>query len=162
MRGDGGWDSAGAHLPRCLPARHGDRNRMTAPLRVVVVGAGPGGIGAATVAAEHGCQVTLLDDNPEAGGQIWRGFDPATAHAYPHGREFADWMRRFTASGAQFSPDSSIIDSPTAKVLRLEREGGSSTDVEFDRLILATGARERFLPFPGWTLPGVLGAGGLQ
>jgi NADPH-dependent 2,4-dienoyl-CoA reductase/sulfur reductase-like enzyme len=43
----------------------------------------------------------------------------------------------------------------------LERNGGSR-DLAFDRLILATGARERFLPFPGWALPGVMGAGGLQ
>jgi len=53
------------------------------------------------------------------------------------------------------------VDCPAPGSLRLERNG-ESTDVRFDRLILATGARERFLPFPGWTLPGVMGAGGLQ
>lgn len=135
---------------------------MTSSLRVVVVGAGPGGLAAAAVAAEHGCQVTLFDDNPAPGGQIWRGFDSATARAYPHGREFIAWMRRFAASSAIFSPQSSIVDSLAPNILRVECDGSQSMDIEFDRLILATGARERFLPFPGWTLPGVAGAGGLQ
>jgi NADPH-dependent 2,4-dienoyl-CoA reductase/sulfur reductase-like enzyme len=53
------------------------------------------------------------------------------------------------------------IDAPSQGLLRLERDG-ETKDLGFDNLILATGARERFLPFPGWTLPGVMGAGGLQ
>src|SRR5208337_2760509 len=53
------------------------------------------------------------------------------------------------------------VDRPASGVLRLER-GDEMRDVGFGNLIVATGARERFLPFPGWTLPGVMGAGGLQ
>jgi len=135
---------------------------MTSPLRVVVIGAGPAGLAAATVAAENGCQATLFDDNMAPGGQIWRGCDPAKAQASPHGHAFARWMRRFHASGAIFSPTSSVVDNPAPNVLRMERDSNGSMDIEFDRLILAPGARERFLPFPGWTLPGVTGAGGLQ
>ncbi len=56
---------------------------------------------------------------------------------------------------------SQVVDQPAANVLRLERDG-EVLDVGFGKLIVATGARERFLPFPGWTLPGVTGAGGLQ
>jgi len=134
---------------------------MTAPLRVVVVGAGPGGISAATVAAENACHVRLLDDNPAPGGQIWRGYKAGEASSYPHGREFAKWIRRFEASGARWEPESSVIDSPAPGTLRVER-AGRWEDVRWDRLVIATGARERFLPFPGWTLPGVMGAGGLQ
>src|SRR5262249_31016544 len=51
-----------------------------------------------------------------------------------------------------------VVGAPVPGVLVLD-EG---REVRYDRLILATGARERFLPFPGWTLPNVTGAGGLQ
>jgi NADPH-dependent 2,4-dienoyl-CoA reductase/sulfur reductase-like enzyme len=54
-----------------------------------------------------------------------------------------------------------VIDAPTAGRLVTEQDG-RLLQVDFDRLVLATGARERFLPFPGWTLPGILGVGGLQ
>jgi NADPH-dependent 2,4-dienoyl-CoA reductase/sulfur reductase-like enzyme len=53
------------------------------------------------------------------------------------------------------------IDAPAQGLLRLERND-ETRDISFNNLILATGARERFLPFPGWTLPGVMGEGGLQ
>jgi len=116
---------------------------------------------AATVAAEAGCRVVLLDESPKPGGQIWRGADPAEPHHSPQGRRFALWFSRLRASGAEFQPGSAVVDQPNPGVLRVERETGWQ-DVAYDRLILATGARELFLPFPGWTLPGVLGAGGLQ
>jgi NADPH-dependent 2,4-dienoyl-CoA reductase/sulfur reductase-like enzyme len=133
---------------------------MTAA-RVVVVGAGPAGIVAAAIAAECGCAVTLLDENPAPGGQIWRGYKAGAARSLPHEREFDAWARRLPASGAEIRPEASVVDCPAPGVLRVER-GGRWQDVEWDRLIVATGARERFLPFPGWTLPGVAGAGGLQ
>jgi D-hydroxyproline dehydrogenase subunit alpha len=134
---------------------------MTAQVRVVVVGAGPGGMAAAAVAAENGCAVRLLDENQGQGGQIWRGFKTNTASRSPHGHEFAKWMKRFEASGAACEPESAVVDSPGPGILRVER-CGQWQDVLWDRLVIATGARERFLPFPGWTLPGVMGAGGLQ
>ena len=128
---------------------------------VVVVGAGPGGIAAATVAAENGKRVCLLDDNAATGGQIWRGFRAETARKYPHGSGFLHWTSRLRRTDCAVWRGWQAIDSPRADVLRLEGNG-QIRDVEFGRLIVATGARERFLPFPGWTLPGVMGAGGLQ
>jgi D-hydroxyproline dehydrogenase subunit alpha len=142
---------------------------MSARFDVVVVGAGPGGMAAATVAAEAGCHVCLLDDNAAPGGQIWRGFKAETAHKYPHGRTFNEWAARFERSGCVVDQGWQVIDHPKPGLLRLERVDGRGNergedrrDVGFEKLILATGARERFLPFPGWTLPGVMGAGGLQ
>jgi D-hydroxyproline dehydrogenase subunit alpha len=134
---------------------------MTAPVRVVVVGAGPGGMAAAAVAAENGCQVRLLDENHGPGGQIWRGYKADSASNDPHSHEFAKWARRLEASGAAWEPGCSVVDSSTSGALRLERSDRWE-DVPWHRLVIATGARERFLPFPGWTLPGVMGAGGLQ
>ena len=128
---------------------------------VAVVGAGPAGMAAAALAAECGRRVCLLDDNPATGGQIWRGYEAAKTVDEPHGQQFAQWMRRVQAAGVELRCGVRVVAQPTAGVLRVESETGAD-DVAFDRLILATGARERFLPFPGWTLPGVMGAGGLQ
>jgi len=134
---------------------------MSASFEVVVVGAGPGGIAAATVAAEAGCRVCLLDDNVAMGGQIWRGFRAENAHKYPHGNGFIAWTTRLQQTKCEVWQGWQAIDQPASGVLRLER-AGEIRDVEYGNLIVATGARERFLPFPGWTLPGVMGAGGLQ
>jgi D-hydroxyproline dehydrogenase subunit alpha len=128
---------------------------------VVVVGAGPGGMAAAAVAAEAGRQVCLIDDNAALGGQIWRGFRTETAQKYPHGNEFLRWEERLRKTNCPLWHGWRAIDCPGPGVLRLDGNG-EHHDLEFGRLILATGARERFLPFPGWTLPGVMGAGGLQ
>lgn len=110
---------------------------------IVVVGAGPAGLAAAGAAAARGARVTLLDENPAVGGQIWRGED----HRTPSG---VDCWR-----GAQ------VIQSLPEKRLRIATPR-ASIDLEYERMILCTGSSERFLPFPGWTLPGVHGAGGLQ
>lgn len=115
---------------------------------IAVVGAGPAGIAAACTAAECGKRVVLIDDNPAPGGQIWRG-------------EQNVWTQRLAASGCSLLPSSSVIDQPETGVLRIA-SGNISYDLRFKHLVIATGARERFLPFPGWTLPGVCGAGGLQ
>jgi NADPH-dependent 2,4-dienoyl-CoA reductase/sulfur reductase-like enzyme len=121
---------------------------------VVVVGAGPAGIAAAVHAAEAGSRVLLLDEAPRAGGQIWRyrAEPPAAARA---------WFARLARCGATRLPGAAVVDVASEGALLVEREG-RAVRVGFERLVLATGARERFLPFPGWTLPGVLGAGGAQ
>jgi NADPH-dependent 2,4-dienoyl-CoA reductase/sulfur reductase-like enzyme len=134
---------------------------MSAHFDVVVVGAGPGGIAAATLAAEAQRRVCLIDDNPSPGGQIWRGFLRETASNLPHGRSFSEWGARLERSGSEVAQGWQAVDHPGPGVLRLER-AGECRDVRFAKLIVATGARERFLPFPGWTLPGVMGAGGAQ
>lgn len=118
--------------------------------RVVVAGAGPAGMAAACRAAEAGARVTVIDDNPGPGGQIWRG-DSGGA-----------WFDRFRAAGVEFRAHTRVVDGDAgSRRLLLETDEGA-VEVGYDRLILATGARELFLPFPGWTLPGVTGAGGLQ
>lgn len=122
---------------------------------IVVVGAGPGGIAAACRAAEAGADTLLLDENPAAGGQIWR---QGSVSPPPAARR---WLDRLRASGARHEPGVTVVDAPSENRLLAERGGGAIV-VEYERLILATGARELFLPFPGWTLPGVTGLGGAQ
>ena len=133
---------------------------------VLVIGAGPAGIAAATAAAEGGRQVIVLDDNLSAGGQIWRG---ATIDEPPSaGREDAAKQRAFgrlERSGAKVLGAHRVFDAEAPGMLSaLDETAAGSTVVRFryEQVVLATGARERFLPFPGWTLPGVFGAGGLQ
>ncbi len=110
---------------------------------ILVIGAGPAGIAAARSAARYVRGVAVIDDNPTPGGQIWRG-------------EMAD-----LESGVELILNACVIGQPKPGVLLVETAIGAR-EVRYEKLILATGARERFLPFPGWTLPGVAGAGGLQ
>jgi D-hydroxyproline dehydrogenase subunit alpha len=133
---------------------------------VVVIGAGPAGIAAATAAAENGRQVLVLDNNLAAGGQIWRsatveGNKSSQRHNTPKLRA----LQRLERSGAQLLAGHSVFSAePSGTVFAVHETdaGVQSEQFHFEQLILATGARERFLPFPGWTLPGVFGAGGLQ
>jgi NADPH-dependent 2,4-dienoyl-CoA reductase/sulfur reductase-like enzyme len=120
---------------------------------VLVVGAGPAGIAAACVAAESGARVGLVDDNPAPGGQIWRGESFAS--------EAAEWSRRLAASRAELIRGTRVVAAPEPGLLIAE-SFDALIELRYSKLILATGARERFLPFPGWTLPNVMGAGGLQ
>jgi NADPH-dependent 2,4-dienoyl-CoA reductase/sulfur reductase-like enzyme len=122
----------------------------------LVVGSGPAGIAAAVRAAEHGRLVGLVDDNPALGGQIWR------AHAGPsHGKQEAKWRERLHAAPITMLQGWSVFDQPAANTLRAER-CGDVADFHYTNLVLATGARERFLPFPGWTLRNVVGVGAMQ
>lgn len=127
---------------------------------IVVVGAGPAGLGAATAAAKAGRTVAVLDDNPKVGGQIWR----AGAGKSAADRAKAQAIAAFEASGAELFAGRQVVDA-TVSPGTVQAWVASRQRLEifqFESLILATGARERFLPFPGWTLPGVFGAGGLQ
>ena len=114
---------------------------------------------AAVAAAQAGTQVTVLDDNPSLGGQIWRrGLDPEAPTGSQRTR-----LDDFRQSGATLLAGRRIVDAPRPGMLRAFVEAtGTVESFTWSKLILATGARERFLPFPGWTLPGVFGAGGLQ
>ncbi len=126
---------------------------------VLVVGAGPAGIAAAVRAAEEGRRVGLVDGNALAGGQIWRGSlwggDQAKYAAA------GEWMARLERSGVERFFGWHVFDAPASGVLWAGR-GSDVAEFEFGALVIATGARERLLPFPGWTLPNVIGAGGLQ
>jgi NADPH-dependent 2,4-dienoyl-CoA reductase/sulfur reductase-like enzyme len=126
---------------------------------VAVIGAGPAGIAAAARAAEAGARVVVLDESPHAGGQIWRhraGYAPPAAARR--------WLARLERSGAQLLAGTSVVDARPGGdgVLLGTERGGAAGRVSAGALVLATGARERFLPFPGWTLPGVIGVGGAQ
>lgn len=153
------------------------------PTDLAVIGAGPAGLSAAVVAAEHGVRVTLIDAGLQTGGQYWRhpdeqnpsSFSAPESTGHHHWRHYTDLRERFSAAVA------------TGRVTHLAGRQVWRTDVLDDRialrtsavsgadplplgrrttwarrLIIATGAYDRQLPVPGWTLPGVMAAGGVQ
>ncbi len=131
---------------------------------IAVVGAGPAGIAAATRAAESGASVVVLDDGLAPGGQIWR-------HGGRPPRAARRWLERFRRSGARLLTGLQVVFAEPGR-LYAERVGvgprsaqvtaSVGFEIRAPVLIAATGARELFLPFPGWTLPGVVGVGAAQ
>ena len=124
---------------------------------IAIVGAGPAGLSAAIGASAATSSIVMIDQSPAPGGQIWRR--DASADDSHRRAEIEAALRRATFMGS-----TTVVDATTAQGrhrLLVERAGRSGT-IETGTLILATGARELFLPFPGWTLPGVIGVGGLQ
>jgi len=120
---------------------------------VLVVGAGPAGLAAAYRAAENRLRVMVVDDNPAAGGQIWRGKSLSP--------DAEAWLEKIRSVDIQFINGARVFAQPRAGMLLAESSEGVC-ELNYASVVLATGARERFLPFPGWTLPNVMGAGGLQ
>lgn len=124
---------------------------------LLIIGAGPAGMAAALAAAPSGASIAVLDDNPAPGGQIWR--DGPQAHLSEKARR----LRRALAAERNIQVLSGTrvvaVAGPRRLLLEDAERGGL---MGYDKLILCTGARELLLPFPGWTLPGVTGAGGLQ
>jgi NADPH-dependent 2,4-dienoyl-CoA reductase/sulfur reductase-like enzyme len=126
---------------------------------VLVIGGGPAGIAAATTAASRGASVLLLEESPALGGQIWRQ-GPAPP---PPGAQ--RWLDRLTQSGARVACGVLVADAtrtPDGSFELLVCRERQAHRVSAVHVVLCTGARERFLPFPGWTLPGVVGIGGAQ
>src|SRR3984885_3398732 len=132
---------------------------------VLVIGGGPAGMAAAARAAECGVRVGIIDDNFGLGGQIWRGHsDDKQKHDNPRDAqrgEAARWGNRVRIFAVTALCEWRVVHQPETGVLLAENLDGFC-ELSYANLILATGARERFLPFPGWTLPNVMGAGGLQ
>lgn len=131
---------------------------MTQAFDILIVGAGPAGLAAAHGAAGRtDKRIGIIDDNPLAGGQIWRGGPAKQADQRAH----ALWRALERAGNVTFLPGTRVLMQTQPGEL-LVQDAEQAQTLRYDRLILATGARELLLPFPGWTLPGVTGAGGLQ
>ena len=131
---------------------------------VAIIGAGPAGMAAAIEARAQGLAVLVADENAAPGGQVFRAAEAAAADAAV-GPEIAPGLpliAAFRASGAAYRPGTTLWHlDPAEGALSLSAAGRTET-VEARRIILATGAQERPVPIPGWTLPGVMGAGAAQ
>src|SRR5579872_2166439 len=96
---------------------------------IVVVGGGPAGLAAASVAAENGARVALVDDTPWLGGQIWRG-----QQAHPSIHRAQRWIARFGQSKAALLDSTSVVAPVRDNVLLAEHPNGPRR-IEFERLI---------------------------
>jgi pyruvate/2-oxoglutarate dehydrogenase complex dihydrolipoamide dehydrogenase (E3) component len=119
---------------------------------VIIIGAGPAGMHAAQALASRNLQVALIDDNPDAGGQIWRGVNN---HATQSARAALDSPHITTYYQTR------VIATLAAQQLLVETPNDAHL-LHYRHLIIASGARELLLPVAGWTTPGVTGIGGLQ
>lgn len=133
---------------------------------VIVIGAGPAGLAAATVLAEAGADPLLIDEQAEPGGQIYRGVERASGRgdAAALGPEYlygAELVARFRASGARYAPQATVWRVSDDRRVYVSAAGASRV-FKAGAVIIATGAMERPVPLPGWTLPGVMSAGALQ
>jgi D-hydroxyproline dehydrogenase subunit alpha len=124
--------------------------------RVLVIGAGPAGMAAANAVRDSGWEPIVVDENPHPGGQIWRG--AASPDLDEHRKSV---MGAYERTGGLRYAASHWLMEPRAGLHVIATPDGV-VQIESEKVILCTGARERFLPFPGWTLPGVHGAGALQ
>lgn len=139
---------------------------MSEDVDVAVIGAGPAGLTAAAEAANRGLSVVLFDEQPAPGGQIYRniegvdkaGLGETLGEDYLKGGAIA---AAFRASAAEYRPGTTVWRVDPDGSLAWS-DGTSARILKAKRVISATGAIERPVPVPGWTLPGVMGAGAAQ
>ncbi len=141
---------------------------------VVVVGAGPAGLCAATTLSKRGARTLLVDENQSPGGQIYRSV--LMAQEADRRRLGADYWRGrtiaedFLASGTQYAPATTAwsvgpLYDGGSRIVGHEvgvSGAGMARLIRARQVVLATGALERPFPIPGWTLPGVMTAGAAQ
>jgi NADPH-dependent 2,4-dienoyl-CoA reductase/sulfur reductase-like enzyme len=155
--------------PRDAVAGHPGAGQESLELRdeydVVVVGAGPAGLAAASLCARSGLTTVLFDEQQTPGGQIYRAVTETPVKDrkvlgadYWAGEKIA---REFLVSGAQYVPGATVWSLTPEGEIGVSLRGGSRL-VRATYVILATGALERPFPIPGWTLPGVMTAGAAQ
>jgi len=141
---------------------------MTARYDIAVLGGGPAGMAAATLAAQHGASTALLDENGAPGGQVYRAPAPGLAlPATPDSRDGDALRAALAASGAtvrtgvrvwSFGGGPLVASGEAASDFRLDIFSASQVEsIAARALILCPGTHERVMPFPGWTLPGVIG-----
>lgn len=134
---------------------------------VVIIGAGPAGMAAAIEAIARNCKVTLLDEAALPGGQIYRqAAKSLQVYDYAEAREIErkkQLLRKFESicDRIDYRPGTSVYALFPNREVHASR-GGATEVFRPDTVVIAAGVRETAIPFPGWTLPGVMFAGGSQ
>jgi NADPH-dependent 2,4-dienoyl-CoA reductase/sulfur reductase-like enzyme len=133
--------------------------------QLLIIGSGPAGLAAATTASKQGLSCVLLDEQPAPGGQIYRAIESIPEQRskllgaeYQHGQALID---AFRDSPAEYYPEARVWSLNDQREVGVLYQGMSQI-ITADQVLVATGAMERPVPFPGWTLPGVMQAGAGQ
>ncbi len=153
-------------IPSTAPQTPVQKEPITESPEVLVIGAGAAGLTAAATAAEAGCEVVVLDERPGPGGQYFK--QPASIYTSPgsigtdrqfeSGRQLIERARK---AGVRIVSGAEVWGAFTPLEITAVTPQGAAT-YRPQRLIVATGAYERSLPVPGWTLPGVMTTGAAQ
>jgi NADPH-dependent 2,4-dienoyl-CoA reductase/sulfur reductase-like enzyme len=134
---------------------------------LLIVGSGFAGIVAASEFKDTALKVAVVDENLHIGGQLLRKIPEQLGS---HNRYHPDYVKRIGFSFIEAAKQNKIEIYNHTRILGIypdrrvliERDGKRVEELECGAIIMATGARERFLPFKGWTLPGVYSAGMAQ
>lgn len=134
---------------------------------VAVVGAGPAGIAAGLAASRAGARVTIVDEYSQPGGQIYRQPPETIRVRRPEvlGKEYVrarHFTRELAGASVELLTGTLVWGVEANRTLLLYREGGTAEALKAEAIIVAAGAYDRPIAFPGWTLPGVWTAGGAQ
>ena len=133
---------------------------------MICIGAGPAGLAAAIEAAKNGVQVVVFDENDRPGGQLFKQIHKffgskehrARERGFNIGYSLLDEAREIGVEVSLKSVVLGIYENGTINVMVNDR----IEHVKAEKTLVATGASESMIPFPGWTLPGVIGAGAAQ
>ncbi len=132
---------------------------------IIIIGAGPAGLSAAVAAAGYGLDVLVLDEQPTLGGQIYRNIESASDHTLailgPDYSQGLALIERFRNSTAEYLGNAIVWRIDPNGNICFSRQG-KSMEINAKHILIATGAMERPVPFAGWTLPGVMGAGAVD
>ena len=124
---------------------------------IVIIGAGPAGLAAAKFLAQRKIQVTIVDSQSKSGGQYWRHHrDDRSVHPFENldSNPYIQWKLETSVWQIEKSHGGLF----TIHVLC----NGVTETLSANQILLATGAYDRTLPFPGWTTPGVMTQGAVQ
>ncbi len=133
---------------------------------VLIIGAGPSGLSAAIEAAKRGLSVIVFDENEKPGGQLFKQihkfFGSKEHHAKIRGYKIGeDLLKEAAAAGVEVLLNATVVGLYADKEVNV-KIGDAIYHYKGDTVIVATGASENMVTFPGWTLPGVIGAGAAQ
>ena len=140
---------------------------MTTEYATVIIGAGPAGLSAAHTLCRYGAEVLLLDENRCIGGQVLRrlpsGWIGGSSYfRFGVKRAGLDLARQVSGSAAKILRNVTVMDLRRNGEITIEDQNNRLSRFRAELFLLAGGGREKFFPFNGWTLPGVISTGAAQ
>ena len=129
---------------------------------ILIIGAGPAGLAAAREIASHGTHVTVIDSAPRMGGQYWRHRTTVTGYKSARSQGYFSVLSENPCVTFIFGAQVWSGSSESGKITLNFIKDGIDQSIVGDKLIIATGAYDRTVPFPGWDKAGVMTAGGSQ